>query len=217
MSAAHSKIALPILLVGALVFSADAQAAAKSWTTETAKDGKITVKSRISSRKDETGKQVQVIEYSATALVKAKMSTLVSALKDIETHKDFLDETKSTILSQKGDDHWVAYYYYDTPWPFTDFDYVMKVDFDDDQAKKTARMRQVSAPKQHKLTKGVDRASHFVVTYTLEDKGNGYVEFTMASQSTPTSEVPEFLIRTNFPSGPANTIQRFVKHTGTSL
>jgi hypothetical protein len=216
-SAGRSKALVPILLVGAFVFSVDAQAKAPSWTTETALDGKVTVKSRVSSRKDEQGKEVQLIEYSATALVKAKMSTLVSALKDIGTHKDFLDETKSSILSQSGDNNWVAYYYYETPWPFTDFDYVMNVDFEEDQAKKTARMHQVSAPKQRKLTNGVDRASHFVTTYTLRDQGNGYVEFTLSSESTPTSEVPEFLIRTNFPSGPTSTIQRFVKHTGASL
>jgi hypothetical protein len=217
MSAGRSKALIPVLLVGALVFSVDAQAKTPSWTTETALDGKVAVKSRIASRNDEQGRQVQLIEWSATALVKAEMATLVSALKDIETHKDFLDETKSSILSQSGDNRWVAYYYYDTPWPFTDFDYVMNVEFDEDKANKTARMRQVSAPKKHEVTEGVDRAAHFLVTYFLRDKGNGYVEFTMSSKSTPSSEVPEFLIRTNFPDGPATTIQRFVKHTGTSL
>ncbi len=85
--------------------------AQRNWKTETSKDGKVIVKSEITST--EKGK---IIHYIAETTTDISLEKAAEYLRDSNTHKNFLENTQESKEVQKiTNDNWITYYYFDAP------------------------------------------------------------------------------------------------------
>ena len=180
------------------------------WKTEKNKDGKVTVKSNISRRTDEKGDVVQLIAYSATTRERVNISNCISVLKDVSNHKYFLDEKESKMVKTISDNKWVIYYYFDSPWPMPDADCVVHMIFTEDVAKRTATFTLTAAPTLFEK-KEIERMTYYNVTYVFKEVGDDEVEMTTTAKVTPVVQAPDWMVRSFFPEGPADILQRILK------
>ena len=148
---ASRKSQLALLSMASLCTGLAAQAA--QWKTETTDNGAITVKTNISSRKDESGSSVPLIEYVATTTTdNVSMERYISVVKDVSKHKAILNEKDVRLLNTVSDNEWLVYYYFDTPWPVPDADVVAKMVLAQDVAEKKSVFTLTAAPTLFKKT-----------------------------------------------------------------
>ena len=109
-----------------------------------------------------------------------------------------------------SDNEWIIYYYTNNPWPVKNSDCVSRMTFTENKEEKTATFALVATPSEYEKAK-VNRMTHFNVVYTFKDLGNSKVKITMTGKSSPPVKVPMWLIKSAFPSAPANAIRKLVE------
>jgi PadR family transcriptional regulator, regulatory protein PadR len=182
----------------------------KDWKNEKTKDGKVSVKSIIAERTDENNKVVQLIEFVATTVDSVNLRDCVAVMKDIGKHKNFWGAQKSDKLKSISENEWIIYYYFDSPWPAPNYDYVARMNFAIDPTNKMATFTLTATPKEFEKT-DVKRMTHYNVTYTFKDVGNGKTEMTTTSSASPVFKAPAWLVSSYFPNGPAGILKRIAK------
>ncbi|MDH5637142.1 MAG: hypothetical protein OEZ04_01475 [Nitrospinota bacterium] len=200
-----------IITLCMLFVSSDVLAQAEEWKTETADDGKVTVRSNISTRTDENGKEQQLVQYIATTTDSAGIQKYILLLKDVSRHKDFLDETETRIVKTNSDNEWVLYYYTDATWPLSDTDIVTIMKYSEDKAEGMATFTLTAAPSMYENKKGVNRYNYYNMEYSFKDIGDGKVELTLSAKCSPIDRVPEWMIKAAFPGVVNDTLQKMIK------
>lgn len=183
---------------------------AQEYKTEKTKDGQISVKSRVSKRTDENGKEVQLIDYVATTTTDASLVSCIAVLKDVSKHKIFLGERESKVVKTTESGDPVVYYFFNPPWPMPNFDCVGVMSYSEDKGKKTATFKIVSDQSLYEL-QDVRRVSYYNATYAFKELADGKVEVSVSLKMTPVVQAPDFLVRTYFPNGPADIVRGIVK------
>lgn len=204
------KIQIGLVLLAMIFLNADIVAQVKEWETEITKDGKVTVKSRISERTDEKGDAVQLIEYVATTTASVDMQDCIAVLKDGSKHKEFTDDEVSKTVETLSDNEWIVYYYTNAPWPMPDNDCVAKMILSEDETNKTATFTLTTAPSMFEM-KDVKRMTYYNVTYTFKDLGNDKVEMTLTGNSSPVVQAPAWMVSAWFPNGPADILRTILE------
>lgn len=205
-----NKVQIGLIILGMIFLNTNLFAQTIDWKTETTKDGKVTVKSKISKRTDERGNNVQLIEYVATTTASVSMQNCISVVKDVSKHKEFTDDEVSKKVKTISDNECVVYYYTNSPWPMPDSDCVMKMNFSEDETKRMAVFTLTAAPSMFEK-KDVERTTCYNVTYAFIDLGNGKVEMTVTGKMSPTVKAPDWMIRAWFPDGPADILRIILK------
>lgn len=198
------------LLISFIFFFINLSAQDKDCKVKELDKGKITVKYCISEFYDEN-KLIQ-IKDSTTTIDNISLEKCISLMKDVQKHKLFTGDSKSKIVKTISDDEWIIYYYMDNPWPIKNSDCVSRMTFTENKEENTATFELVATPLEYEK-KEVNRMTHFNVLYTFEDIGNGQVRITITGKTSPPVKVPKWLIKSAFPSAPANAIRKFVKLT----
>ena len=193
--------------------SPDVLAQAAEWKTETANDGKVIVKSFVTTRTDENGEERQLIEYIATTTDSGGIEKYISLLKDVPRHSEFLNETETRIVRANSDDEWVLYYYTDVTWPFSDTDIVSVMKYSEDIPQKTATFVVTAAPSMFEKKEGVKRYNYYNMMYTFRDLGDGNVELTISAKCSPIDPVPAWMIKAAFPGVVNDIFQKMIKLT----
>lgn len=191
-----------------ILFSAETFAQSGEWKTETTKDKLVTVRSRVSKKTDENGKARQLIEFVATTTSDVDIQSLITLLKRVEKHKEFNDDAESKLVNKISENEWIIYYYSNVPWPIADFDAVYRMIMSED--KDAATFTLTTEPTLYEKTKAA-RLSYSDIKYEFKNLGNGSVKITLSNSTCPTTEVPGWLIRKNFPSGPASIFKKMIK------
>lgn len=182
----------------------------EEWKTAKLDDGKITVQYNISTRTDEKGDEVPLIEYIAKTTDSVSMRKCISLMKDVSKHKEFTGDNVSEKVQTISENEWVVYYYSNSPWPLPDNDCVQKMTISEDTTEKTALFTFIAAPTMFDK-KNVKRITYQDTTYAFKDLGNGKVEVTTTMKITPPMKVPHWMIKANFPGEPAKVVRKFVK------
>jgi hypothetical protein len=172
--------------------------------------GLIKVKYCISRSYDEQGNEIITIKDSTTTIDHIDYDKCISLMKDVQKHKLFTGDSKSEIVRNIYDNEWTIYYYSDNPWPVKDSDCVSRMTFLENKEDKTATFELIATPLAYEAGI-VNRMQYFNVKYTFEDLGNGNVKLTMTGASSPPVKVPMWLVKSAFPSTPANAIRKFIK------
>ena len=173
-------------------------------------NGSIIVQYCISKLYDELGNKFIQIEDSTTTVDHIDLKKCISLMKDVQKHKLFTGDAKSKIVRSISPNEWIIYYYMDNPWPIENSDCVSRMTFTENKEEKTATFTLVATPSEY--VKGdVNRMTHFNVVYTFKDLENGKVKITMVGKSSPPVKVPMWLIKSAFPSAPANAIRKLVE------
>ncbi len=203
------KFLLGVIASTLIFFSTNTFAQSGEWKTETTKDKLVTVKSRVSKRASEDGKTTsQLIEFVATTTANVDIQSLIALLKNVGKHREFNDDSESELIKKVSENEWIIYYYSDVPWPVSDFDAVYKMIISED--KETATFTLTAAPTLYQKTK-VDRLEYSNMKYEFKNLGDGNVKITLSTSTCPTTKVPNWLIRSNFPSGPADIFTKMIK------
>ena len=179
------------------------------WKTAKLDNGKIIVQYNISTRINENGKRVPLIEDSATTTDTLTMQKCIMLMKDVSKHKEFNGDRVSEKVKTISDHEWIVYYYSNNPWPIADSDCVAKMTFSENTTDKTAVFTSVAAPDEFEKRK-VRRMTYYNVTCTFKDLGDGNVEITITAKTSPV-KVPRLLIRSAFPEAPAEALRKIVK------
>ncbi len=201
-----NKVQIGLITLVMVFLNANIFAQTDGWETELAKDGKTTVKSRISKRTDEAGDKVPLLEYAATTIANVSMENCIAVIKDVSKHKEFTDDETSEIVETISDNEWVVYYFTKSPWPMPDNDLVVKMIFTEDDTSSLATFTLTVAPSLYEM-KDVKRMTYYNQTYAFKDLGNGAVEMTVTGKMSPTIKVPGWMMSAWFPNGPAKMLR----------
>ena len=199
-----------VLLFSFIFFFLNVSAQDKDCKVKELDNGSIIVQYCISKLYDELGNKFIQIEDSTTTVDHIDYKKCISLMKDVQKHNLFTGDAKSEIVRAISDNEWIIYYYTDNPWPVKNSDCVSRMTFTENEEEKTATFKLVAAPSEYE--KGnVNRMTHYNIIYTFKDLGNGEVKIIMKGKSSPPVKVPMWLIKSAFPSAPANAIRKFVK------
>jgi hypothetical protein len=204
------KVQVGIILTSLFFINTNLFSQTVEWKTEKTKDGKITVKNRISKRTGANGKEEQLVEYVATTTTSASMKNLISIVKDVSKHKEFMSQETSIKVKALSDYECIVYYFYQGFWPYPSSDIVAKMIYKEDVAKRIASFTLTSAPSMLE-DKGVKRLDFYNLTYTFKDIENGNVEITITTKFTPAVQLPSFIMSSWFPDGPAGYLVGIIK------
>jgi hypothetical protein len=193
----------------ALCLSVPATAQSDGWKTETVEDGNIKVTYRVSSRTNEKGDEVPLIEYVATTTAAMSLQSGIALMKDASRHHEFTGDETSARVAVLADDEWVIHSHYRAPWPFPDNDRVTRMTVAEDPAKKTAVFTFAAAPSLYKET-GVKRVTYYQQVYTFKDLGGGKVEVRLDMKMSPPTPGPVWVIRAAFPGAGAEGLRKLV-------
>lgn len=203
-----SKILVTILII--ITFQKTSYAQEKDCTTKELDNGKITVQYCFSKFSDENGNKLLLIEDTTITEDLISFENCILLMKNIQKHKLFTGDSKSKIVRTISDNEWIIYYYTDNPWPIKNSDCVSRMTFTENKEEKTATFTLVAAPSEYDKAR-VNRMRHFNLVYTFKGLDNGKVRITMVGKSSPPVKAPIWLIKSAFPSAPANAIRKFVE------
>ncbi|OIQ31093.1 MAG: hypothetical protein BM564_01145 [Bacteroidetes bacterium MedPE-SWsnd-G2] len=188
-----------ISLILVLFCSSNTFAQLRNWTEEYSKDGKSTVKYEIV--KEEKGKHFY---YIAQTYASTTLDELDAYFSNTENHKNFLESTPITQEIEKiSDNEWIAYYYFDAPWPMADSDLVLKIN----RVKADDTLVFIATAISHDYTySDVERMTDYKVVYEFEKINDSTTKITYNANYIPLGSIPNFLINTWFPEGPAKIV-----------
>ncbi len=194
----------------AICLSTAAAAQGEGWTTRTVDDGKISVSYKVSTRTDDTGNEVPLIEYVTTATATVSLQAAIALMKQPSRHHEFTGDATSARVAVLAENEWVIHSHYASPWPFPDNDRVTRMTMVEDAATKTAVVTFSAAPSLFKET-GVKRVTYYQQVFTLKDVGGGKVEVALDMKMSPPTSGPVWIIRSAFPGAGANTVRKFIE------
>ncbi|WP_405565859.1 hypothetical protein [Polaribacter sp. Asnod6-C07] len=185
---------LGILFINLNLFSQD-----RNWTIKTTKDEKTTVKYDIEKENGGTH-----MFYIATQTVNTSISELADYFSKSSNHKNFLENTpKSEEVEKISDNEWITYYFFDAPWPMPNSDVVVKF-------KKTKKDNKIfftaNAINNDYKESDVERLSTYTFIYEFEKIDEQNTKITINANFISVGSVPNFLVKTWFPKGPAKII-----------
>lgn len=189
---------LQIICIVLLSFNAFSQE--RNWTTETSKDGTATVKYELV--KEDKGTHFY---YIAQTTADVTLDELDDYFTDTNNHKYFLERTTVTeTVKTLTDNEWIAYYFFDAPWPLANSDIVIKINRTKEENKLTFIAEAYSSDYK---TGDVDRMDTYKLIYEFEKIDDNTTKITYNADYIPVGSIPRFLIKTWFPEGPANIVK----------
>ena len=169
----------------------------RNWTTEKSKDGKTIVNYELVKENNGTH-----FYYIAQTTANVSLEELDVYFSNTDNHKYFIERTTTTEEFKKiSDNQWLAYYFFDAPWPLPNSALVIELSrtkIDDDKLIFTA----VSVKNDYKKS-DVDRMTTYKVIYEFEKISDSTTKITYNADYIPIGSIPNFLIRSWFPEGPA--------------
>lgn len=205
----ENKVQIGLIILSMILLNTNIFSQTDGWKTEKTKDGKITVRSRISERTNEMGDEVQLIEYVATTIASVDIQNCISVLKNVSKHKEFTFDDVSKKVKTISDNEWIVYYYTDESWPMSGNDCVAKMIYSEDETNKTTTFTLTAAPSMFEK-KDVERMTYYNVKYAFEDLENDKIKMIIDGEMSPVVQAPNWMLRAWFPEGPADALRGII-------
>ena len=206
----NRKFQIGVLAFCIMLFSTSMIAQTQKWKDAKTKDGKISTKYKISSRTNENGEDVPLIEMVTTAIEKISIDKCIALARNVSRHKDFHGDDSSNLVKVISDHEWVLYYYTEGTLFSPDADGVYTMTFNEDPLGKIASFRIEAAPTLVE-ERGVKRVTYLNETFTFKDLGNGLIQITMTSNMSPAFQVPGWILKMSFPDLAFKVMENFIK------
>jgi hypothetical protein len=188
-----------IRIIILVLTSLSAFSQSRNWITENSKDGKSIVKYELVKEQQGTH-----FYYIAQTHVNTTLDELDIYFSNISNHKNFLERTpKSEEIKKISNNEWLCYYFFDAPWPMADSDVVAKIN----RTKNDNKLIFTANAITNNYKKGVvDRLTNYKFIYEFEKVNDKTTKITLTADYVPVGSVPNFLIKTWFPEGPAKIV-----------
>lgn len=182
-----------------LLLTLNCFAQTRSWTTESSKDGKSTVKYELVDEDEGTR-----FYYIAQTTAQVTLEELDTYLSNTENHKNYLESTPVTEEFKKlSDNEWLAYYFFDAPWPLPNSDVVIKFT----RTKEANKLIFTAKAYESEYKKSdTQRMTSYKVIYEFEKINEETTKITYNANYVPVGSIPNFLIKSWFPEGPAGIV-----------
>ena len=193
-----------LLLVNFILFSEFI--GAQNWDLAKDKNGV-----RVYTRKIENW---GIKEYKVKITVKASLSVVVAALKDVPGRYNWLHNALEIREVERPDkDVVIVYNKVDAPWPVSDRDNITSFSFSYPTSK-SARidMKAIATHKKAPIYDGVVRIKRIKGYWLLKDKGNGYVELIQQCVAEAGGSLPDWLVNSAVVDNPYNTMYKLKKY-----
>lgn len=180
----------------------------EGWKTETVKDGKVTVKSKVVSQQVNS-KEKNVFYYTVETIADINLEKAEAFMRNSANYKKFLESMGTTSEIKKiSTNAWVTYVYFDNSWPVSDNDCVQKFEL----VKTNTGFNVIgkAAPNESELMK-VSRIYLYDVVYRFEKISDKQTKVTIDAVFAPASSIPKALMKSWLPDGPAKIITRLTK------
>ena len=204
-------ICVTLLLIVDIAMFSELYAQPDGWERDTSKDRKIEVNYHVGYRMDKNGEKAQLMEYTASTLTNLPIDKCVSAMRNVSLHEKFMGDTEESFsLEAISENQWIAYYFFNPPWPMPDNDCVMDVNLEKSDDGKTYSFNGESVPDLI-VKKKVKRIEYYEYIFKFEEKEDKKVEFSISVKLTPVGSFPNWMIKTWFPKGPIDFIENFLE------
>lgn len=175
--------------------------------TETLKDGKVTVKSKVVTQQV-GNKEKNVFYYMVETSADIDLGKAEAFMLNSENYKKFLESMGNTHEIRKvSANTWLTYIYFDNSFPVSDNDCVQRFEF----AKTTTgfTITGKAAPGDYEK-KEVSRIDLYDVVYRFEKLDDKKIKVSIEAVFCPASSIPKVLMNSWLPGGPAKIINRLV-------
>jgi hypothetical protein len=167
--------------------------------------------------KDEDGIKVytrlepghELKSFKGTTITSASLDKMYDILLDAGNVKDWAFSIVNSEMLEKGEDYFIYYSEYDSPWPVDNRDFEIKaeiVDKSDDTFKIVHRAHSGLKPKKE----GVVRINELKIEWSAKKTSNG-TELTYQGHSDPGGKIPNWLANSSIVDSPFKSIQGLTK------
>lgn len=202
----------PILasLVLGVALLAPQAARAQGWKTETSKDGKVVVTSRITDVVGAQGEKTTLVEYTSTMTESVELRKALAVLRDPSRHAAIHDDESSRTVRTISESERIVHYQLKMPWPLPRTDCVARMVVREDSVKGVATVSLEGAPDEIPAGKS-RRIRVYSTVYELKDLGGGRTELKARVRVRPPFELPRWILATAFPEDVAKPLQRIAQ------
>jgi hypothetical protein len=151
-------------------------------------------------------------EFKGVVSIQATLAQVEAAIRDSPNRSKWMHNSYDT-----KDVRWVSnnevytYSAIDAPWPVSDRDNVLHWKYNR-VSDKFIRIDMKAAPNEIAQVSGVVRVTRLEGFWTLEDKGNGYIEVVQQVAAEPGGSIPAWLANSSVVDAPYNTLYNLKKH-----
>lgn len=189
-----------VCIIAVFISSINAFSQSRNWTIENSDEGKSTVKYELVNEDKGTH-----FYYIAQTTANISLEELDTYFSNTVNHKNFLERTPITEeIKRISDNEWVAYYFFDAPWPLSNSDIVIKINRTKNENKLIFTAIAISS--NYKKS-DIERMTDYKVIYEFEKIDNKTTKITYNADYIPVGSIPKFLIKTWFPEGPINIVR----------
>ncbi len=139
------------------------------------------------------------------------LSTIVEALRDVETYPNWVYKASSSkIIKRFGDNEMIYYNKLDFPWPLSDRDIAIHTKIVQDQNSKEVTSISFAVPNSIPKNQDLVRILEFNSMWVFKPI-NGKVQAEYTFKSNPGGNIPAWMVNMSLDEGPIKTIQNFKK------
>lgn len=148
--------------------------------------------------------------FKAVTQVDGSVQSVFNKIIDFDTYTSWVNDCKEAYTVENNTDDYVYYIKFDTPWPVSNRDVVIKFMVkDQSQNRIYAELVDDHSNKVDKKSKVV-RMTDFSATWLLEQTGSK-VSITHTGYGDPGGSVPTWLINSTVTDGPINSLSNLKK------
>ncbi len=148
-------------------------------------------------------------EIKVLCQLNASAAQLTKILQDVNHHKDWVYNTKtSNLISRKNKD--TLYYYSETtlPWPLNNRDLVIQLTFAEDITNKVLKIQALSMPKMLPDKPNVVRVPYSLGLWNVITLPNNQIKIEYTFSVNPGGALPAWLVNFTATAGPYNTFKK---------
>lgn len=153
---------------------------------------------------NEIYKEIKVLcQFNASA------AQLIKILQNVNHHKDWVYNTKTSyLISRKNKD--TLYYYSETalPWPINNRDLVIQLTFAEDVANKVLKIQALSMPKMLPDKPNVVRVPYSLGLWNVITLPNNQLKIEYTFSVNPGGTLPAWLVNFTATAGPYSTFKK---------
>jgi len=204
------KIKRGILFLSTILLGTTLSAQTDEWKTATSKNGKVTAKYHFSTRVNEDGDNVPLVQAITSTKTDIGIENCISLMKNVSKHKDFRGEKISRLIKTVSENEWLIYYYDDKRLITPSVDGSYKMILAEDKQNKTVTFTITADPTLIKKT-DASRITYVQEIYSFRELENGQLEITIKTTASPGFKVPAILMKKAFPKKLFDTMEKFIQ------